>query len=225
MMQVTAMSCLSSPSNSHTPRGTILLGIPSTPTFKASAPLPFLHTFSKPSSKQLPSNAVVCMANPRRVKMVAQQIKREVADMLLQDKVLRAAVLPETALGADMYLSSVTTVSDVEVSGDLQVVKVYISVFGDERGQEIAIRGLQAKEKYVRMQLGRRVRLRLTPEVRFIHDDSLERGSKVIAILDKLKAKREQQEKGEIGNSMGIREDITEEEEEEEDQMVDGPAQ
>lgn len=41
--------------------------------------------------------------------------------MLLTDKVLQYAILPEAALGADLYLSSLTTISDVEVSADLQV--------------------------------------------------------------------------------------------------------
>lgn len=53
--------------------------------------------------------------------MVAKQIRRELSDMLLTDKVLQYAVLPEAALGADRYLSSLTTISDVEVSADLQV--------------------------------------------------------------------------------------------------------
>ncbi|KAL6963769.1 hypothetical protein U1Q18_034774 [Sarracenia purpurea var. burkii] len=130
------------------------------------------------------------MANPRRVKMVAKQIRRELSDMLLTDKVLQYAVLPEAALGADRYLSSLTTVSDVEVSADLQVVKVYVSVFGDERGREIAISGLKSKAKYVRSELGKRMKLRLTPEIRFMEDDSIERGSRVIAILDKLKTEK-----------------------------------
>lgn len=127
--------------------------------------------------------------------MVAQQIRRELADMLLKDKVLQQAILPETALGADKYLSSLTTISDVEVSGDLQVVKVYVSVYGDDRGREIAIEGLKSKNKYVRSELGKRMKLRMTPEVRFIEDDSLERGSRVIAILEKLKQERERKEK------------------------------
>lgn len=54
--------------------------------------------------------------------MVAKQIQRELSDMLLTDKVLQCAVLPEAALGADQYLSSLTTISDVEVSSDLQVL-------------------------------------------------------------------------------------------------------
>ncbi|KAF8012561.1 hypothetical protein BT93_I0659 [Corymbia citriodora subsp. variegata] len=136
------------------------------------------------------ATAVRCMANPRRVKMVAKQIRRELSDMLLTDKVLQYAILPEAALGADRYLSSLTTISDVEVSSDLQVVKVYVSVFGDERGREIALAGLKSKAKYVRGELGRRMKLRLTPEIRFIEDESLERGSRVIAILDKIKEEK-----------------------------------
>eukprot|EP00246_Nothoceros_aenigmaticus_P016258 TRINITY_DN725_c0_g2_i2.p2 TRINITY_DN725_c0_g2~~TRINITY_DN725_c0_g2_i2.p2 ORF type:complete len:281 (+),score=57.35 TRINITY_DN725_c0_g2_i2:114-956(+) len=140
---------------------------------------------------------VVCMAHPRRVKMVGQQIRREVAEMLLTDKVLQQAVLPEAGLGADMYLSSVATVSDVVMSRDLQVAKVYISVFGDERGADIAMEGLQAKAKYVRMGLGKRMQLRMTPEVRFIRDDAMEKGSRVLDILEKLKEERERKERGE----------------------------
>ncbi|CAH9108190.1 unnamed protein product, partial [Cuscuta epithymum] len=134
---------------------------------------------------------VKCMANPRRVKMVSNQIRRELSSMLLTDKVLQYAILPEAALGADMYLSSLTSISDVEVSADLQVVKVYVSIFGDERGREVAIAGLKSKEKYVRGELGKRIKLRLTPEIRFIEDESLERGSRVIAILDRIKSENE----------------------------------
>ncbi|XP_002987494.2 probable ribosome-binding factor A, chloroplastic [Selaginella moellendorffii] len=141
--------------------------------------------------------STVCMAHPRRIKMVAQQIRREVGEMLIKDKVLMQAILPEAALGADLYLSSVTTISDVEISRDLQVAKIYISVFGDERGKEIAIEGLKSREKYVRMQLGKRMKLRLTPEVRFIADDSFERGARVIKLLDRLKEEAERKERGE----------------------------
>ncbi|GAU22099.1 hypothetical protein TSUD_310030 [Trifolium subterraneum] len=110
--------------------------------------------------------------------MVAKQIRREISDMLITDNVLQFAVLPEASLGADAYLSSLTTITDVEITGDLQVAKVYVSVFGDERGKEVALAGLKAKAKYVRGQLGRRMKLRLTPEIRFIEDESFERGSR-----------------------------------------------
>ncbi|KAL3645029.1 hypothetical protein CASFOL_010209 [Castilleja foliolosa] len=152
-------------------------------------PITTTTTFSGNITRKI--RTIICMANPRRVKMVSKQIRRELSDMLLTDKVLQYAVLPEAALGADRYLSSLTTISDVEVSADLQVVKVYVSVFGDERGKEVALAGLKSKAKYVRSELGKRMKLRLTPEVRFLEDESLERGSRVLAILDKIKDENE----------------------------------
>lgn len=56
---------------------------------------------------------------------------------------------------------------------------MYVSVFGDERGRELAMSGLKSKSKYVRSALGKRMKLRMTPEIRFIEDESLERGSRV----------------------------------------------
>ncbi|CAA3010611.1 probable ribosome-binding factor A, chloroplastic [Olea europaea subsp. europaea] len=162
----------------------------STPWIYPIAFMPLLrppHRIIFPSTCYGRNSIIKCMANPRRVKMVAKQIRRELSDMLLTDKVLQYAVLPEAALGADRYLSSLTTISDVEVSADLQVVKVYVSVFGDERGKEVALAGLKSKAKYVRSKLGKRMKLRLTPEIRFIEDESLERGSRVLAILDSIK--------------------------------------
>lgn len=56
---------------------------------------------------------------------------------------------------------------------------MYVSVFGDERGKNVAIAGLKSKAKYIRSTLGKRMKLRLTPEIRFIEDDSVERGTRV----------------------------------------------
>ncbi|XP_039806174.1 probable ribosome-binding factor A, chloroplastic [Panicum virgatum] len=182
----------------------------------APPPLPRALTFARvpPSLLRPPPlslRVVRCMAKERRVRMVAKQIQRELADMLTRDPVLQRAVLPEAALGADRYLSSLTTIADVELSNDLQVCKVYVSVFGDERGKKVAIDGLKAKTKYVRSQIGKRMKLRLTPEIRFIEDESMERGSRILAILDKLKEEREQQE-GKDGEEDGEGSYISEEE-------------
>uniref|UniRef100_A0A453QRA5 Uncharacterized protein n=1 Tax=Aegilops tauschii subsp. strangulata TaxID=200361 RepID=A0A453QRA5_AEGTS len=112
---------------------------------------------------------VRCMAKERRVWMVAKQIQRELADMLTHDPVIQRAVLPEAALGADRYLSSLTTIADVELPNDFQVCKVYVSVFVDERGKKVAMAGLKDKTKYVKSQIGKRMKLRLMPHQRRVH--------------------------------------------------------
>ena len=99
-------------------------------------------------------------------------------------------------MGVDNVMSCMVTVADVEVSGDLQVVKVFVSILGDERGKKNAINGLKKMEGYVRRNIGKRVSLRLTPDIRFVYDDSFERGQRVSSLLDELRVEREVREAG-----------------------------
>ena len=99
-------------------------------------------------------------------------------------------------MGVDNVMSCMVTVADVEVSGDLQVVKVFVSILGDERGKKNAINGLKKMEGYVRRNIGKRVSLRLTPDIRFVYDDSFERGQRVSSLLDELRVEREVRETG-----------------------------
>jgi|TARA_B100000674_G_scaffold437077_1_gene397662 ribosome-binding factor A len=115
-------------------------------------------------------------------------MRREISNMMQTDKNLRAMISPEERMGVDHMLSVMATVAEVEVSNDLQVVKVYVSILGDERGKKNAIKGLKRMEQYVRRKIGRRMSLRLTPEIRFVYDDSFERGQKVNALLDEIRA-------------------------------------
>ena len=59
--------------------------------------------------------------------------------------------------------------------------------FGDGKRNEVAIFGSKSKVEYIRSELRRHMKLRLTQEIRFIEDESLEQGSWVIAILDRMK--------------------------------------
>ncbi|GAB4855280.1 hypothetical protein Ancab_023900 [Ancistrocladus abbreviatus] len=101
--------------------------------------LPYPHSIT---------TTIKCMANPRRVKMVAKQIRRELSHMLLTDKNLQYAVLPEAALGADRYISSLTTISDVEVSADLQVIAILdkIKSENEKRNSEDHVRKEDSSE-------------------------------------------------------------------------------
>jgi ribosome-binding factor A len=100
-------------------------------------------------------------------------------------------ISPEERMGVDNVISVMVTVADVEVSNDLQVVKVFVSILGDERGKKNALNGLKKLEGYVRRNIGKRVSLRLTPEIRFVYDDSFERGQRVSSLLDVLRVERD----------------------------------
>ncbi|KAK9818255.1 hypothetical protein WJX72_009665 [[Myrmecia] bisecta] len=132
--------------------------------------------------------SMVCMAAPRRVARVAKQLGREVGNLLLTDQVLQQAVCPEKRVGMDSTLSAIASVSDVELSGDLQVAKVYISIYSDEQGKVTAMRGLSRLEGYVRKKIAGAMELRTVPEVRFIQDESIQRSEQVLALLDQIRA-------------------------------------
>lgn len=134
------------------------------------------------------------MAEPRRVARVSKQLEREIGNLLLYDKVLQKAVCPEKRRGLDSAASAIASVTEVAISSDLQVAKVYVSIFSDAAGKEKAMDQLVKLQGYVRKQIGTTMSLRLTPEVRFIYDESHERGERVLKLLKQIKL----QESGEM---------------------------
>ncbi|MEO0377548.1 MAG: 30S ribosome-binding factor RbfA [Cyanobacteria bacterium P01_A01_bin.17] len=118
------------------------------------------------------------MATGRRVSKVAELIRREVSQMLLHE-------LKDERVGAGMI-----SVTDVDVSGDLQHATVFVSIYGSEEAQAETMEGLDSAAGYVRRELGKRVRLRRSPEIIFKEDRSLERGMDMISLLNKIGAER-----------------------------------
>ena len=118
------------------------------------------------------------MATNRRVSRVAELIKREVSQLLLN------------GIKDDRVGSGMVSVTNVDVSGDLQHAKIYVSVYGTEEAKAQTMAGLKSATGFVRSELGARVRLRRTPEVVFIEDTGIERGSKVLSILNRLEQER-----------------------------------
>lgn len=86
----------------------------------------------------------------------------------------------------DPRISGIVSIVDVEVSHDNSFAKVYYSIFGDEKQKEKTIEAMTQNTPKIRYAIGKRVRLRLTPELRFIYDDSFERASKVSELIDKI---------------------------------------
>jgi ribosome-binding factor A len=123
---------------------------------------------------------MIYMATNRRVSRVAELIRREVSQMLLNG-------IKDDRVGTGMV-----SVTDVDVSGDLQHAKIYVSIYGTDEAKEETMAGLKSATGFVRSELGARVRLRRTPEVTFIEDRSIERGNKVLSLLNKLEYERSQ---------------------------------
>ncbi|MBW4520758.1 MAG: 30S ribosome-binding factor RbfA [Scytolyngbya sp. HA4215-MV1] len=118
------------------------------------------------------------MATSRRVARVAELIRREVSQMLLSE-------IKDDRVGTGMV-----SVTDVDVSGDLQHAKIFVSIYGTAEAKAETMAGLKSATGFVRSELGARIRLRRTPEVIFLEDRSLERGDKVLNLLSRLSQER-----------------------------------
>ena len=122
------------------------------------------------------------MNNSRRVSRVAELIKREVSQMILFD-------IKDDRVGAGMV-----SVTNVDVAGDLQHTKIFVSIYGTDEVRLQTMEGLKAVTGYVRSELGKRVRLRRTPTVIFVEDTSFDRATSVLSLINQLSLKRAESE-------------------------------
>jgi ribosome-binding factor A len=81
-------------------------------------------------------------------------------------------------------------VTGVDVAGDLQHTKIFVSIYGSDEARAETMEGLKSVTGYVRSELGKRVRLRRTPTVLFVEDKSFDRATQVISLINKLSQER-----------------------------------
>jgi tRNA pseudouridine(55) synthase/ribosome-binding factor A len=101
---------------------------------------------------------------------VAEQLQRELA-VLIRDEV------KDPRLG-------MVSISGVEVSRDMAHAKIFVSVLGEGQVAKESLEVLTRAASFLRRELGRRMLLRTVPQLRFIHDRSLEEGARMSALID-----------------------------------------
>lgn len=114
------------------------------------------------------------MANNRPVK-VAEAVKREMGALLLRD------------IKDSRVKNHLTSVTEVEVTNDLRHVTIFISVLGDKEQKDNVMKGLESAKGFIRSEIGQRINLRFVPEIHLKLDESLEKGDKILALMNKLK--------------------------------------
>jgi len=106
----------------------------------------------------------------KRSSRVASQIQKELALILQQG-------VKDPRIGF-------VTVNEVDLSKDLTAAKVYVTVLGtDEAGQIKSLSYLNDAVPYIRSEVGKRMRLRCVPYIKFLYDSSFERGMRVSELL------------------------------------------
>jgi len=115
-----------------------------------------------------------------RIGRINEEIQKEISSLIrtLKDPRVQDAMI------------SVTT---VDTTGDLRYSKIYISVLQKEKSKDV-IKGLKSAGGYLRREIGNKLKLRYTPELVFVEDDSITQGAKMYALLNSLKVREDEDE-------------------------------
>lgn len=105
-------------------------------------------------------------------------MKHEIADILMRK-------IKDPRIGF-------VTVTDVEVADDLRNAKVFVSVYGGDKEQ--TLKGLKSATAFIRLELGKRMRMRFIPELLFRFDSTLERGAHIMELLRELEEDKEKKD-------------------------------
>lgn len=120
------------------------------------------------------------MAQGARPERVGEEIRHELSDILARE-------VHDPGIGF-------VTLTRVKVSPDLQLVRVYYTLMGDEKARRETERALERATPFLRRQIGSRIRLRRVPELRFEFDESVAHQDRIERILLDLAEERRQRE-------------------------------
>ncbi len=109
----------------------------------------------------------------RRTERINEEIRKEISDLLLREV-------------KDPRLGAFITITEASVSPDLRHAKVFVSVLGSDEEWEKVHQGLKAASGFLRHELGSRISLRYTPEITFERDQSIERGSHLLELINEV---------------------------------------
>ncbi len=109
---------------------------------------------------------------------VRKALMREISDIIFREV-------------KDPAISGIVSIVDVDVSSDNSAARVFYSVYGSDEQKTKTAKALERHTGLIRHEVGKRIRLRKTPTLLFILDNSLEHGAKMMDLINKI-------ERGEI---------------------------
>ncbi|MEG1312371.1 MAG: 30S ribosome-binding factor RbfA [Romboutsia sp.] len=117
------------------------------------------------------------MASYNRTKRIAEEIRKVVSTMLISGI-------------KDPRITSMVSVTDVEVTNDLSYAYVYVSILGGD--EESSLKGLRNAVSYIRREVSRNVKLRHTPQIIFKIDDSIKNGMYMSDLIRKVNSENKE---------------------------------
>ena len=116
------------------------------------------------------------MSERARAKRVAEMVRKEIAALI-------AKGLKDPRIGF-------VSIMEVRMSPDLRYANVYVSLYGEEAARKSSLVGLRNSAGWIRREIGRHLRMRYTPEVRFFPDDTLDQVYHLEEIFEDIHANR-----------------------------------
>jgi ribosome-binding factor A len=113
------------------------------------------------------------MGQGSRPERVADQIRGELASLLARE-------VHDPGIGF-------VTLTRVQISPDLQLARIYYTALGDEKARATTARALDRATPFLRRQIGSRLRLRRTPELKFVYDPSIAGQDRIEQLLNELR--------------------------------------
>ena len=115
-----------------------------------------------------------------RIGRINEEIQKEMSSLIrtLKDPRVQITMISITA---------------VDTTGDLRYSKIFVSVLEKEKSKEV-IKGLKSAGGFLRREIGNRLKLRYTPELIFVEDDSITKGAQMFALLSSLKVREDEDE-------------------------------
>ena len=121
------------------------------------------------------------MSQGSRPERVADQIRGELASLLARE-------VHDPGIGF-------VTLTRVQVSSDLQQARVFYTALGDDEARSRSARAIQRAAPFLRRQIGSRLRLKRTPDLSFIYDNSIAGQDRIERILSELQDERERHDR------------------------------
>ena len=109
----------------------------------------------------------------RRIERLNSVMQQEISD-LLREQI------------NDPRLTTLISITRVSISSDLRNAKIFVSALGDKVNKDEILEGFTAATGFLRSQLANRLQLKYMPELGFQFDDSIERGAKVLKLIDQV---------------------------------------
>ncbi len=120
--------------------------------------------------------------NNKRINRISEEIRKVVSTLIINGL-------------KDPRVSTMTSVTDVEVTGDLEYATIYVSVLGDDKAKDENLKGLESAKGFIRNEIAKQLDLRHAPKPIFKLDESIEHGIYMSKLIDSVTKKDEEKKR------------------------------